>query len=188
VPDVLVTGFGTALRYAIMALGYGGLALSLIGALGLLYRRLSDPELKDFTAPADIFNLLFFLVAFGFALVHVLVVDPEFTRALSFVYGLFTFSMAALPGTMAEQLMTSVTVILLGMLVAYIPLTHMSHFIGKYFAYHAIRWSDEPNVPGSHLEKPIQDALGYRVSWDAPHIKGEGRKSWADVATEEQSK
>ena len=29
-------------------------------------------------------------------------------------------------------------------LVAYIPLTHMSHFIGKYFTYHAVRWDDAP--------------------------------------------
>ena len=28
--------------------------------------------------------------------------------------------------------------------LAYIPLTHMSHFVGKYFTYHAVRWDDAP--------------------------------------------
>ena len=81
-----------------------------------------------------------------------------------------------------------VSVFLLGALVAYIPLTHMSHFVGKYFAYHAIRWNDTPNTPGSDQEKPILENLSYPVSWAAPHIQGEGKKSWAELATEEQKK
>ena len=73
--------------------------------------------------------------------------------------------------------------ILMSLLLAYIPLTHMSHFIGKYFAYHSIRWNDEPNLPGGSQEKAIQEALGRPVSWAASHIQGDGKKTWADVAT-----
>jgi nitrate reductase gamma subunit len=76
----------------------------------------------------------------------------------------------------------TVTVALLSLLIAYIPLTHMSHFIGKYFAYHSIRWNDTPNLAGGPQEPAIQRLLSYRVSWAAPHIHAEGNKTWADLA------
>jgi hypothetical protein len=68
-------------------------------------------------------------------------------------------------------------------ILAYIPLTHMSHFVGKYFAYHSIRWNDDPNLRGSKHEQPIKEVLAYPVSWAAPHIQSDGKKSWAEVAT-----
>jgi hypothetical protein len=60
----------------------------------------------------------------------------------------------------------------------------MSHFVGKYFAYHAIRWNDDPNTPGSKHEKPIADVLQYPVTWSASHIQGDGTTTWAEVATD----
>jgi len=68
-------------------------------------------------------------------------------------------------------------------LLAYIPLTHMSHFFTKWFMYHGIRWSDEPSFPRSKIEKRVQQVLNYPVSWSAPHIRGDGKKTWVDVAT-----
>lgn len=182
-PGLVAGGFGKVLMYAVMACGYGGLGLSLLGAAGLLMRRLTDPELKDFTAGADIFNLLFFLAAFGCTLAHAVLVDPQFGKSLAFVSGLITLNMAALPGTEGAALFSAVTIALLGALVAYIPLTHMSHFVGKYFAYHAIRWNDSPNTPGSKHEAEIAEVLSYPVSWSASHIQGNGR-SWAEVCTD----
>ena len=86
------------------------------------------------------------------------------------------------------MILPTVTVSLLALLLAYIPLTHMSHFVGKYFAYHAIRWNDEPNLNQPEQVEAIQGLLGRKVSWSAAHIKGDGKKSWADVATEEMPK
>jgi nitrate reductase gamma subunit len=68
-------------------------------------------------------------------------------------------------------------------LIAYIPLTHMSHFFMKYFLYHDIRWGDEPNVNNPKTESKINVVLNYNVSWSAPHIAGHGRNTWAEVAT-----
>ena len=101
------------------------------------------------------------------------------------VSGLVTFSSIELPGTALQGYLTVGTVVLLSLLVAYIPITHMSHFIGKYFAYHAIRWNDTPNLRGGPEEAKINEVLQYPVSWAGPHIKGEGKKTWADLATEE---
>jgi nitrate reductase gamma subunit len=183
-PSLFAGGLGTLIQYAVVAVGAGGLALGIFGALGLLHRRLTDPALKDFTSGADIFNLLFFIVAFGCALLSFLLVDRDFTRVAFFWQNLVTFNLMPLPGSGLEVLLPILSVVLLSAMVAYIPLTHMSHFIGKYFAYHAIRWNDTPNLAGGEQEGAIQELLSRKVSWAGPHIKGEGTKTWVDVATE----
>ena len=183
VPGLLGGVLGDLLRYAIIGTGWAGLGLSLLGGLGLLQRRLSDPELQDFTTPADILNLLLFVVAFGVALAHAVVLDPAFTLTTAFVASLVGVSVGQAP-----QTFTTVTVVLLGLLVAYIPLTHMSHFVGKYFAYHAIRWNDTPNLRGGNQEATIGRLLNQPLTWSAPHIQGNGTKTWAQAATEEMKK
>jgi nitrate reductase gamma subunit len=182
-PSLLGGGPGALVRYAVAGCGLGGLSLGLIGAIGLLHRRLTAEELRDITAPADLFNLGFFVVAFGCALLTALWVDRDFARVGAFVQNLLLLRMEPLAGSAVEQLLPLLSVLLLGTLVAYIPLTHMSHFVGKYFAYHAIRWNDRPNLRGGDQEPAIQALLERRISWAAPHIQGGGTKSWAEAAT-----
>lgn len=186
-PGVMAGGVGAAVRLLIPAVGYAGLVLGLIGALGLIQRRRQRP-LRDYSAPMDTVNLVFFVVAFSVALVTALAVDRSFATVSQLVGNLVTFRVAPLAGTGAAVILPSVSAILLAMLLAYIPLTHMSHFVGKYFAYHAIRWADEPNLPGGKQEKVINELLNRPVSWSAPHIGGDGKKSWLDVATEDPKK
>ena len=186
-PGVMAGPVGAAVRVLIPALGYAGLVLGLIGALGLIQRRRQRP-LRDYSAPMDTANLVFFVAAFVVALVTALAVDRSFATVSQLVANLVTFRVAPLAGTGAAVILPSVSAILLAMLVAYIPLTHMSHFVGKYFAYHAIRWADEPNLPGGKQEKVINELLNRPVSWSAPHIGGDGKKSWLDVATEDPKK
>jgi nitrate reductase gamma subunit len=188
VPEALAGSLGRLLQGAIMVCALAGLGLGLLGALALLHRRLTDAELRDYTAPADFFNLVFFVVAFGLSLAHIVLVDPTLARTAAFVGGLVTLAPAPLGGPTTEIVLTSATVIVLALLVAYIPLTHMSHFIGKYFSYHAIRWNDAPNLKGGPEEAPITELLKQPVTWSAPHINGQGRKSWLDLATEEMKK
>jgi nitrate reductase gamma subunit len=178
-PTVMAGWLGTTLYYLMIITGWAGLCLGILGAIGLLQRRLTDPALKDFTAPADIFNLVFFIVAFGSALLTAIIVDPDFAIVSGFVTGLVSFKMTALP-----SILPLVSVVLLSLLVVYIPMTHMSHFVGKYFAYHSIRWNDTPNLPGGPEEAKIAQVLNQKVTWAADHIKGEGKKSWGDLATE----
>jgi nitrate reductase gamma subunit len=187
-PTIMVSWFAGFIHYTVLILGVGGLCLGLLGALGLLQRRLSHPDLKDFTSGADIFNLVFFIVAFAMSLITFIVVDPDFSKASFFVYNLITFKMAAIPGNGVDLVLPWLTVLLFCGLVVYVPLTHMSHFVGKYFAYHAIRWNDKPNLQGGKEEPVIGDLLGRPVSWAASHINAgknpNGRKSWAEVCTE----
>jgi len=184
-PALLEGVIGTLLQYTIVASGAAGISLAILGAVGLLHRRLSDPELRDFTTPADIFNLLFFIAVFGLTLATFFAVDRAFSKFTFLVHNLVTFKMEALPGSGLESLLPQASLVLLSLLIAYIPLTHMSHFVGKYFAYHAIRWNDDPNLRGGKEEAVIHKLLGQPIDWAAAHIKGDGKKTWVDVATEE---
>jgi hypothetical protein len=58
----------------------------------------------------------------------------------------------------------------------------MTHFVGKYFTYHKVRWEDHPNIRGGKIEEAITKALGYRISWSAAHIKP--GTTWAQAATD----
>ena len=58
------------------------------------------------------------------------------------------------------------------------PFTRMMHYVAKYFTYHKVRWDDEPNKPGSQLEKKLQSLLDQPVGWAAPHI--EHGRSWVE--------
>jgi len=165
-------------------LGGAGLILGMIGAVGLFARR-RGRALKDYTAPADLFNLLFFIVAFGVALVTFIGFDRDFSLVSAFVTNLVTFNLAPLVAGGTATLMVLLSVVLLALLTAYIPTTHMSHFVGKYFAYHSIRWKDDPNLRGGKEEKVIEELLHRPISWAAPHIRGDGKKTWLDAATEE---
>ena len=183
-PGIMAGPVGTMIRALIPVIGHAGLVLGLVGAAGLLQRRRQRP-LRDYSAPMDTVNLVFFVAVFALALVTAVTVDRRFAAVSELVSNLVTFNVAPLSGAGAEVVMPSASAILLAMLAAYIPLTHMSHFVGKYFAYHAIRWADEPNLPGGSQEKVIEGLLNQPVSWSAPHIRGDGTKTWLDVATED---
>lgn len=158
--------------------GAVGAGMAVAGAFGLMMRRMFDRALKNYTAPGDIFNLLFFVVALGLLIVGYILRGPDFPGVLVMTQGLITFqSGAEIPGVMAVGLL------LCSLLVAYIPLTHMSHFVAKYFTYHSIRWDDMPSSRADAIRKKIAEYLAYRPDWSAPHIRGDGKKTWVDIAT-----
>ena len=176
-----VVGLG-GLHWLVVLTGAVGLGITILGALGLLKRRLTSPDLADFTTGADLFNLVFFVVAFGVAFVTFAVFDRDFALTSRFVHNLVTARMEPVAEGPAGA-MVALSAGLLTVLLAYIPLTHMSHFVGKWFAYHSVRWNDEPNLKGGPQEAAIVANLTQKVTWAAPHIKGEGTKNWVDLAT-----
>jgi len=169
-----------AINHLTMAVGYAGLALALYGSLALLVRRTFNVDYREYTTGTDFFNLLFFTATLVVALLSRFTADLHFTGLRGFFQGLLTFDGSAMPQFTALQ---SLEIILASLLVAYIPLTHMSHFFTKWFTYHDVRWSDEPNLPGSGFDEKIAKQLEYPVGWSAPHIRGDGKKNWVDVVT-----
>lgn len=186
-PAVIATPVARVLSLAVPLFGAAGLVLGILGAVGLYLRRMGR-ELRDYTAAADFFNLIFFVVVFGVALATFLLVDRDFALVSSFVANLVSFKLVPLAAGGSAALLPLISAVLLSLLVAYIPTTHMSHFVGKYFAYHSIRWKDEPNLRGGEQEKTIEKLLNQPISWGAPHIKGDGKKTWLDAAAEDKAK
>ncbi len=157
--------------------GISGMALAVLGAMGLLVRRLTDHTLRIYTTPGDIFNLLFFLVTLGLSAAGYWSRSPTTPGMIALTKGLLTFdSSLEIPGLLASGLF------LWALLIAYVPTTHMSHFIAKYFTYHAVRWDDAPTRRGSSLEARLAGYLTYRPTWAAAHVGADGDRTWAEVA------
>jgi len=155
-----------------------GLSLGTLGALGLLARRLGNSGLRRASTPADFLHLVLLLAVFLASWGSLLVADPQLTVAAAFVQGLVSLApVTGVPAWFGAQ------VLLLGLFLAYLPWSHMTHFFAKYFTWHSVRWDDAPNLGGQY-DKRVQKLLMLPISWSAPHIKGDGKKTWADVAVE----
>ncbi len=159
-------------------LGPAGFLLAICGAIGLLFKRFTDESLKNYSSPEHYFNLLLFIAAIGAATLTWLFVDPTFAIPKKYITDLLTFNFVEI-----KSGLFIVAVLLSVLTIAYIPLTHMSHFFMKYFLYHDIRWGDEPNINTPETDAKIGVVLNYPVSWSASHIAGHGKETWAEVAT-----
>jgi nitrate reductase gamma subunit len=159
------------------ATAYAGVALTLCGAVALLFHRLTDPELKNYTSAADIFNLHFFILTYGLVAAGYLVRGEGTASAGALLRGLATFDRS-----LSVSTGFAVGLILASALVAYIPFTHMAHFIAKYFTYHAVRWDDRANLRGGRIEARVTENLAYKPTWAAAHIGADGHKTWAEIA------
>ena len=175
-PSAAPTGLAALLASVTAGSAALGALLAMVGAFGLLLRRLRDPGLRNYTAPGDIFNLLFFLVAFGVMTVGFATKPAGAPSVLDMARAVLTFDTSIqIPSLIGAG------VILCALLIAYIPMTHMAHFIGKYFTYHQIRWDDVPLIRAQQLAKEIARYLSYRPHWAAPHVMANGRRSWAEI-------
>ncbi len=171
-------GLGTGLHWLYTVTGASGMILTICGAVALLYRRLTTEDLKTYTTPGDLFNLCWFIAAFGCLLGGFSLRGPDSLSTVALVQAILTFDASVrIPGLLAVGLMLS------ALLLAYIPFTHMSHFIGKFFTYHSVRWNDQPLRPGGRIEKRLAEYLTYKPTWAARHVGADGMKTWAEVAT-----
>jgi nitrate reductase gamma subunit len=182
----VVPGKGTItslLYYGTILAGFLGLILGAGGSAALFARRLRDPALRNYSGIADYFNLICFLVFFSVSLLAWLLNDPSFDGARAYTYGLLTLGSQPQGEIPARSILGGVAVVLASLVVAYIPLTHMSHMFMKYFMYHSVRWEDEPNVKGSRVEAAILQNLGLKPTWAAYHIGTDGKKTWGEIAS-----
>jgi nitrate reductase gamma subunit len=165
-----------ALHAVYSVCGSLGTALGLVGAVGLLTRRLVSRELRTYSTRGDFFNLAFFAATFALLLAGEWLRPAGSPGPLGILRGAARFDGGLrLPGLLAVGLAAG------AVLLAYIPMTHMAHFIAKYFTYHAVRWDERSNVPGGTIEKRMAEYLMYRPTWAAPHM-GAGGRTWAEIA------
>ncbi len=174
---------GKAVYYLTLGLGTAGWILSALGAIGLIFSRMFARELKAATVFSDYVNLLFLLAVFVTGFASWMTADPSYSIIRGFIYSIITINpVGVLPQAVATQIWVMIA------LMFYFPFTHMTHMIGKYFTYHKVRWEDEANLRGSKIESDVNEALGFKLNWAAPHIKTGG--TWAEAATtiEEEDK
>jgi nitrate reductase gamma subunit len=171
------------LEGAIVLAGWTGLILGVIGSLGVLCRRLADPELRDYSSFADYFNILFIFLFFLFAFLTCLFGDPLLEGAKAYAFGLLTVGNSLNSYVPGQSVFGGVSIVLASLLVAYIPLTHMSHMYMKYFLYHNVKWDDAPNLRGGRIEADILKNLELKPTWKAKHVEADGQKSWHDIAS-----
>jgi nitrate reductase gamma subunit len=177
------SAFRALLDGLIVVMGWSGLILGNIGSLGLLYRRLTDPELRDYSSFADYFNLGFIFLFFLSALAACLAGDPALEGAKAYALGLLTAGHSPSPYPLGRSLPGVVAIVTASLLIAYIPLTHMSHMFMKYFLYHDVKWDDAPNRQGGSIEAAVRKNLELRPTWGAKHVGADGQKSWLDIAS-----
>jgi len=177
------SGLRTLLDGLILVMGWGGLILGTVGSLGLLYRRLANPEFRNYATPADYFNLLFILLFFLSALVAGLSNNPSLEGAKAYMLGLLSGGHSPAPYLPGRSIPGAVAIVSASLLGAYIPLTHMSHMFMKYFLYHEVKWDDTPNRPGGRIEAAVRKNLDLKPTWGARHVGADGRKTWGDIAS-----
>ncbi len=165
------------LRLGIPLLTGVGYGLGVVGAIGLFVVRMTDPGMRNSTNPMTYFNLVLLLGLFGSGLWAIFTPGSFHMEVLGFVGALFSGSLG---GEVPQPL--SVHILFAGVFLAYLPFTPMMHFVAKYFTYHKVRWDDEPVKSGSRLDRELKMLLNQSVTWAAPHVRADGKKTWVDIA------
>jgi len=181
-PSVIRGWPGVLLHQLYRATGFAGLILAVAGAAGLMHRRLTDRDLRRATTPGDLFNLAAFMIALGVLGIGYALTPAGAPGPVAIAVGLLTWDT-----DMRLPVILATGVLLSALLAAYIPFTHMSHFVGKYFTYHAVRWDAAAARRGGAIERTMAAYLAYRPTWAAPHIAADGVRTWADVVTTQPS-
>ncbi len=177
VPGVADGEAWQVIRFAANVAGAAGVVLSVVGALGLLHRRLTDTALRVSTAPGDIFNLVFFVAALSLVGLGYATRPAGAPDLLQLAAGLIGWDAG-----LAVAPLLAAGLVAVSLLAAYIPLTHMAHFVAKYFTYHMVRWDDEPMDLSGRRAVALADYLTFRPTWSAGHIRQSGETpTWAEV-------
>ena len=173
----------TIIGVVIETLAAIGFILGCLGTIGLIARRLFDPNLKNYTTSGTLFNLFFLLALFFSGLISILGVSDFYGEMNHYAQSLV---FAAPTGIIS--VVVSVHCLIALLFLAYLPFTKMLHFLAKYFTYHDVRWNDSPMAGNEKMQKEVINLLKQPVSWAAPHLNADGKKNWVDIAVEEKKK
>ena len=148
--------------------GAAGIILVMIGSGGLFIKRIVQEELKIYTTGQEYFNLVFLFVVAATGFLNWIMFDP----ALSYGHQLMKSLLTLTPFT-AGPLLT-IHLLLAGLVIIYIPLTKMSHYVGKFFTFHKVIWDNEPFIPGNEIAEKVAAGMSYKPQrqWAAPHYPG----------------
>jgi len=172
-------GFAGIMYIMALATAWAGSIAGLFGSIRLMFSRIADTALRDNSTVSHFFNIVLIGGIFATLLLLLITESNAITTLVGFYAGLVSFS--AMPEL---SLIAYVHIFSTLLFICYLPFTHMSHMYMKYFLYHFVRWEDEPNIPGSALNKRLAQQLTYPVSWSAKHVGADGKKSWGDIVSD----
>jgi nitrate reductase gamma subunit len=160
----------------IVVWGHIATALITIGGLGILIKRIIDPEMRAYYARTHYFKWLFIIatLAGGFYATQFFF-EGSSVELLRYVNGQLQFDFAH---KLDPPLVPSLHMLFISAWMIYLPFSHTTKLFFRY--YHELRWDHVPNVRGSGLEKRIKKNLERRVSWSDSHIQT--GKTWGEVA------
>lgn len=171
----------SALYIVTVLVGSLALVTGLTGACWLMFLRLTDDGLRDMSDIPAYINLSLLISMFGSGMAAWFFADPDFVLLRTQLGSLVVLS----PGVPAHWLIT-LELFFMGLFLAYLPFSRMSHYAAKYFFYHNIMWDDEPMKSGSALEKDVVHSLAGKLTWSAPHINQ--NQSWLDQIAHDEVK
>jgi nitrate reductase gamma subunit len=144
-----------------------------------MFSRLIDAPLRENSSLSHYFNIVLIGAIYASLLIWLLNGEEAIGTLVKFYAGLI--SLSSLPELSTAAYFHIFTVLVF---IIYMPFTHMTHMFMKYFLYHSVRWEDEPNIPGSELNKKLTQQLSYPISWSAKHIGADGKKNWGDIVSD----
>jgi nitrate reductase gamma subunit len=158
-----------------LVVGCIGFLLATLGALLLLMRRIFDGKLRVYTTPQEFFNLILILAVLLTGIISWAAITTPFVVANE----LFSAGWQADTASMALHPLVAVHLILLGIMLIYIPVSKMSHYVGKFFAFHKVLWDNDPNKQGSEVNARLKrsQAEPPKNTWSAPHIETSPKNS-----------
>jgi nitrate reductase gamma subunit len=165
---------GLHVAYTMALCGY---LLGAAGTIGLLLKRVFDPDLRWSSDTGTFFNL-FFLAAIFVSGAYAWFGSADAAFEVSY----FISRAIAFMGGFSIAFPLALHIILLLLFCVYLPFTGMIHFVGKFFTFHEVLWNDKP-LDGP-MERRLGDLLSQKVDWEAKHARAGGRKSWAEIAKE----
>ena len=166
------------LYYKVYYIALIAAVLGAFGSLRLMFSRIVDMGLRNHSSMSHYFNI-FLIGSMCVTLLFWILTDVNFVENIAGFYaGLISFGAIPELPTIAYWHIGSTL-----FFIAYLPFTHMTHMVLKYFSYHSVRWEDEDIKPGSKKGQQLADQLNYKVSWSAKHIDSDGSKSWSDVVS-----
>lgn len=168
---------------ALRALSWAAMCAGLAGTLGLIVLRASTPRLRPYSSRGVFLNLAVVAALFATGLAGILLEPVMVENMLGMLGALLGRSEAPPLSAIATAHLGVVAIFL-----AYFPFTHMTHAYMKFFTYHSVRWDDAPAATDSAAQRSVAGSLGRTVSWAAPHIAGEGTRTWREVVSAERSK
>ncbi len=174
----IVTNVETASRFG-WIWGTFATGLTFLGGAGILFMRLTDPDLSVYYPPIHYLKWIFILLTLiGGAFAVDIHFHSSVPALLKYVHGQVTF--ADLEHKLHPALAPALRVFFASIWLIYLPFSHLFQLLFRY--YHFLRWDDVANIRGSELERNVKEVLERPVTWSAPHVPA-GRR-WKEVASE----